>query len=82
MLVLIAAKREEFMDELDTIDARDLMDSNVTKWRRISDKVMAAGFSPCLRDHAKNKSKWYLILPEYRRIVDYYARTGINKEVY
>jgi hypothetical protein len=82
MLVLVVAKREEFMDELDTVDARDLMDPDVTKWRRISDKVMAVGFSPCLRDHSMCKSKWHLLLPEYRRIADYHARIGTNKEVY
>jgi hypothetical protein len=82
MLALVAAKREEFMDELDTVDARDLMDPDVTKWRRISDKVMAAGFSPCWRDHSMCKSKWHLLLPEYRRIANYHARTGTSKEAY
>jgi hypothetical protein len=46
MLALVAAKREEYMDEVETVDTRDLMDPNVTKWSRISERVMAAGYSP------------------------------------
>ena len=37
MIALVDAKREEFVDEHDAIDGRDLMDSEVTKWKRISD---------------------------------------------
>jgi hypothetical protein len=33
MLALVDAKRDEYMDELDTVDARDLMDPDVTKWK-------------------------------------------------
>jgi hypothetical protein len=82
MLVLVAAKRDEYMDEVDTVDARDLMEPDVTKWSRISAKVMAAGYSRCTRDHSMCKSKWHLIITDYRRISDYHARTGINREVY
>jgi hypothetical protein len=82
MLALVDAKREEFMEELDIVDARDLMDPETTKWTHISDRVMAAGFSPCLRDHAMYKSKWHLIIPDYRRIVDHHARIGTNGQVY
>jgi hypothetical protein len=28
------------------------------------------------------KGKWHLILPDYRKVVDYHARTGINDEDY
>lgn len=45
MLALVNAKRDEFLEELDAVDGRDLMHSEVTKWTRISGKVMAAGFS-------------------------------------
>ena len=31
MIALVDAKREEFLEELDAIDGRDLMDSEVTK---------------------------------------------------
>ena len=32
MIAFVDAKREEFLEELDAIDVRDLMDSEVTKW--------------------------------------------------
>jgi hypothetical protein len=81
-LALVDAKREEYINELDTIDACDLMDPDVTKWTHISEKFMAVGYSPCFHDHAMCKSKWHLIILEYRRIADYHSRTGTNKEVY
>ena len=76
MRALVATKCDEVMDEVDTIDAGDLMEPDVTKWSRISTKVMAVGYSSCIRDHSMCKSKWHLIIVDYRRIVDYYARTG------
>ena len=38
-MVLVEAKREEYFDELDIIDARDLMEADVSKWGRIVEKV-------------------------------------------
>jgi hypothetical protein len=43
---------------------------------------MAAGYSPCLRDHAICKSKWHLVISDYHRIADYYVHTCTNREVY
>ena len=57
MIALVDAKREEFLEELDAIDGRDLMDSEVTKWNRISDKIMASGFSTHFRDGMACKGK-------------------------
>ena len=39
MIALVDAKRDEFLEELDVIDGRDIMDSEVTKWNRISEKI-------------------------------------------
>lgn len=50
MLALIDAKRDEYMVELDLVDAHDLMDLETSKWTRISERVMAFGYSPCVRD--------------------------------
>ena len=58
------------------------MHSEVTKWTRISGKVMAARFSSHFRDGTTCKGKWHLLLPDYRKIADYHARTGINSEDY
>jgi hypothetical protein len=32
---LIAAKRESFLEDLDTVDGRDLMNPDAMKWDRI-----------------------------------------------
>ena len=82
MVALVNAKRDEFLEELDAVDGRDLMHSEATKWTQISEKVMAAGFSSHFRDGTACKGKWHLILPDYRKIADYHARTGINSEDY
>jgi hypothetical protein len=80
MLALVSAKRDEFLEELDVIDGRDIMHSEATRWTRISEKVMAPGLSSHFRDGTTCKGKWHLILPDYRKIADYHGRTGINSE--
>jgi hypothetical protein len=82
MVAIVGAKRDEFLEELDAIDGRGHMDSEVTKWSRILDKIMASCFSTHFRDGMVCKGKWHLILPDYRRVVDYHVRTGINDEDY
>jgi hypothetical protein len=57
MIALVDAKRDEFLEELDAIDGRDLMDSEVTKWNRISEKITASGFSTHFRDGMACKGK-------------------------
>ena len=78
ILALIAAKREMFLEEVDAVDGRDLMTPDNTKWRRISQQVMLAGFSQCPRDGASCKNKWNQLVPDYKRISDYLGRTGRN----
>jgi len=82
MLALVNAKRDEFLEELDAVDGRDLMHSEVTKWTRISGKIMAAGFSSHFQDGTACKGKWHLMLLDYRKIADYHARTRINSKDY
>ena len=67
-----------FLEEVDTIDGRDLMTPENTKWILISNQVMRAGLSPCVRDGPACKSKWNQLLPDYKRIADYLSRTGRN----
>lgn len=75
---LIEAKRDMYLEELDTVDGRDLMMSDNTKWLRVSEHVMRSGYSPILRDSAACKAKWNQLLPDYKRIADYLCRTGRN----
>jgi hypothetical protein len=57
MIALVDVKRDKILEEFDAIDGRDLMDSEVTKWNRISEKIMASGFSTHSRDGMTCKSK-------------------------
>jgi hypothetical protein len=75
---LIAAKREMYLQELDTVDGRDLMTPETSKWIRVSHLVNSAGFSPILRDGPACKTKWNQLVPDYKRIADYLSRTGRN----
>jgi hypothetical protein len=74
----ISAKRDMFLEELDSVDGRDLMNPDSSKWLRVSQHVMRAGFSPCLRDGPACKTKWNQLIPDYKHVVDYLARTGRN----
>lgn len=75
---LIAAKRDMYLQELDTVDGRDLMTPETSKWLRVSHAVNSAGFSPIFRDGPACKTKWNQIVPDYKRIADYLSRTGRN----
>jgi hypothetical protein len=57
MVAIVGAKRDEFLEELDAIDGRGHMDSEVTKWSRILDKIMASCFSTHFRDGMVCKGK-------------------------
>ena len=75
---LLNAKRDMFIEELETADPCDLMNPDCTKWQRVSKEVMKYGFSLCPRDGAACKTKWNQIVPEYKRIADFFARTSRN----
>ena len=77
-MALCNAKRDMFIEEGETVDPRDLMNAESSKWQRVSEEVMKCGFSPCPRDAAACKMKWTQIVPEYKRIADFFARSGIN----
>ena len=66
-----------FLEEIDTVDGRDLMTPDSTKWQRVSHEVMKCGLL-YLRDGAACKTKWNQIIPEYKCIADFFARTGRN----
>jgi hypothetical protein len=82
MSTLIAAKRELFLEEIDVVDGRDLMNPEACKWICVSQYVMRAGHSPCMRDGPTCKGKWNQLIPDYKRIADFHARTGRNVAEY
>ena len=50
---LVNAKRDMFLEEIDTVDGCDLMTPESTKWQRVSAEVMRCGFTPCEREFSK-----------------------------
>jgi hypothetical protein len=58
------------------VDARDLMNPEASKWNRISQQVMRAGHSTCMRDGPACKAKWNQLLHDYKKIADFHACTG------
>ena len=77
-MALVNAKRDMFLEELDTVDGRDLMTPEATKWQQVSEEVMKCSFSPCTCNGASCKTKWHQIILDYKRIADFFARTGRN----
>ena len=73
---MIPAKRDQHLRELETIEARDLMMPDSSKWTCISNIVMSAGFSLRIHDGAAYKTKWNQLVPDYKRIIDYMGRSG------
>jgi hypothetical protein len=79
---LIGAKRELYLEEIDAIDGHDLLNPDASKWNRVLQLVMRAGQSSCMRDGPACKAKWNQLLPDYKRIVDFHARSGQNATDY
>lgn len=75
---LLAVKRDIYLEDFDTIDGRDFMTPDTSKWNRIFQIVMLAWFSPYLGDGPACKTKWNQLVLDYKRIADYLSRTGQN----
>jgi hypothetical protein len=82
MVALIQVKRELFLEEIDAVDGRDLMNPEASKWVRVSQHVMQAGHSPCMQDGPACKAKWNQLIRDYKRIADFHACTGRNVPEY
>jgi hypothetical protein len=63
-------------------DAHELFDPETSHWQHISLSVMRAGLSPVVRDVTACKTKWNLLVPDYRRIADSHERTKTNDQAY
>ena len=79
---LIEAKRNQFLQELDNKDSRTSMITDATKWQRISAVLKDCGTSPCYRDGNACKTKWHQMSTDYKRIVDFFKRSGTNETAY
>lgn len=82
ILALVEAKREEYIEELDIVDARDLIVTDVSKWTRIATKVSNTTGGDVTREGPACKHKWQSIMSDYKRIADFHGATGRNEEEY
>lgn len=81
---LIEGKRDMLLEDMENNekDARRSMASDHKRWQRISNHVMKAGFSSCLRDGAACKSKWNQLLPEFKRLADFIQKADPDEAPY
>ncbi len=67
------------MGSLDTIDAQNKFEINVTKWNKITTKVMNARFSTQMKNGVAYKKKMGIIARDFKKIYDYKLRTKNNE---
>lgn len=81
---LIEAKRDMLHEDMENNekDVRRSMASDRKRWQRISNHVMKAGFSSCLRDGPACKSKWNQLLPEFKRLADFIQKADPDEGPY
>jgi hypothetical protein len=80
ILDMVAAKKQEFLEDIEVEDARDLMYPDQTKWGKIATQVYEAGLvrgghSP--RDALACKYKWQTLLADYKKVADFHRCTGL-----
>lgn len=80
ILDMVAAKKQEFLEEIELEDARAFMHPEQSKWSKIATQVNAAGLvrgghSP--RDASACKYKWQTLLADYKKIADFHRGTGL-----
>ena len=77
-MTLAATKHDEFLNNLDVADQRELMDPESSKWERITSRVDAAltGQPHIYRSGPTCKYKWQSMLQEYKKLADFHHETG------
>jgi hypothetical protein len=63
-------------------DPRLLMNSEMTKWERISIAVSSAEGIECTRIAEVCKYKWQTLMPDYKHVADIHKETGTNSIAY
>jgi hypothetical protein len=73
-------RRQEFLEDIEVKDARELMHPELTKWGKIAMKLKEAGKrrgGHIARDGLAYKYKWQTLLAEYKKVADYHKGTGL-----
>lgn len=80
ILDMVATKRQEFLEDIEVKDARELMHLELTKWGKIAMKLKEAGKrrgGHIARDGLAYKYKWQTLLAKYKKVADYQKGTGL-----
>ena len=80
ILDMVAAKKQEFLEDIEVEDARELMFPKQTKWGKIATVVNEARKlrgSHVERDGLACKYKWQMLLANYKKVADFYKGTGL-----
>ena len=59
-------------------DPRELMNTNVTKWKRVFLSVNAGAGILCYRRLEAYKYKWKMLLLEYKKVANLNKQIGVN----
>lgn len=81
-MALVEANRVFTEDVENCPDGRAVMVPDARKWERISINVMRSSVCTSPRDGGVCKNKWNLVMQEFKRIVDFHARSGNNELSY
>jgi hypothetical protein len=82
VMELIHAKEREYEKLKLNQDARDNMESAVTRWKKISEEIAKAGVSTYFRGGTACQDKWGSLFTGYKKIADYSSGTGNNSSYF
>lgn len=80
ILILVKAKRDEHIANLDIIDGKDKFETVVTKWNKISTQVMNAWFSTQARNATAYKNKWGAFSRDFKKLYVHKIGTRNNQD--
>ena len=71
--ILVEAKREEYLEEMEVVDVRDLKATDISKWGHIVEKVNSITRNEIVCEGPAYKHKWQSTLSEYKCIANFHA---------
>ena len=80
ILDMVATKKQEFLEDIEVEDAKELIFPEQTKWGKIDAVVNEAGKlqgGHVERDGLACKYKWQTLLADYKNVVDFHKGTGL-----
>ena len=82
ILALVRAKRAKFIQELECDDPRELMNLEMSKWKKILVSVNAGPRICCYRSLKACIYKWQTLLLKYKHLANIHKDTRVNSMLY